>query len=128
MIMIIGGQFQGKTDYAVKLGIKKNEIQNGASIPIDCPENIRCISDFQLFIKRVCDTGLDPVEKAAELLERNPGIVIISTEIGNGVIPIDKSDRLWREGVGKACCYLAARAERVIRMVCGIPAVIKESK
>lgn len=128
MIMIIGGQFQGKTSYALSLGIKKEDIQSGSEISLEVPCNIVCISDFQLFIKRVCESGLDPMEKTAELLEKNPRIVIISSEIGNGVIPVEKSDSIWRESTGRACCFLAAKAEKVIRMVCGIPTIIKESR
>lgn len=128
MIMIIGGQFQGKTSYALSLGIKKEDIRSGSDISLDVPCNIVCISDFQIFIKRLCEGGLDPMKKTAELIEKNPDIVIISTEIGNGVIPIEKSDRIWRESTGRACCFLAANAEKVVRMVCGIPTIIKENR
>ena len=128
MIMIIGGRFQGKTSYALSLGIKNEDIRSGSELSLEVPCNMVCISDFQLFIKKVCENGLDPREKTAELLEKNPRIVIISSEIGNGVIPIEKNDRIWRESVGRACCFLASKAEKVIRMVCGIPTIIKESE
>ena len=45
--------------------------------------------------------------------------------VGSGVIPIDYETRLGREAVGRLCVRLAQRAECVVRMVCGIPTVIK---
>ena len=62
-----------------------------------------------------------------KIYEQNPDIIIISTEIGGGIVPMEKSERLWREAVGRSCCYIAAHSEKVIRMVCGIPTVIKET-
>ena len=41
------------------------------------------------------------------------------------MIPLQKEDRLYREAVGRLCILLAKEAEQVIRLVCGIPQVIK---
>ena len=46
--------------------------------------------------------------------------VIISDEVGCGVIPLDKFDREWRECVGRELCGLAADADEVWRVNCGI--------
>ena len=59
------------------------------------------------------------------ILQKNPNAVITCDEIGCGIVPIDKTDRLWREMTGDACQYLAARAAKVCRVVCGIPMVLK---
>ena len=59
------------------------------------------------------------------ILKRNPNAVITCDEIGCGIVPIDKTDRLWREMSGDACQYLAARAVKVCRVVCGIPMALK---
>jgi len=59
------------------------------------------------------------------LLQKNPNSVITCDEIGCGIVPIDKTDRLWREMTGDACQYLAARAAKVCRVVCGIPMILK---
>ena len=50
---------------------------------------------------------------------------VLCCEVGSGVIPIDYETRLGREAVGRLCVRLAQRAECVVRMVCGIPTVIK---
>ncbi len=59
------------------------------------------------------------------ILKKNPNAVITCDEIGCGIVPIDKTDRLWREMSGDACQYLALRAAKVCRVVCGIPMVLK---
>ena len=59
------------------------------------------------------------------VIRENPNAVITCDEIGCGIVPIDKTDRLWREMTGDACQYLAERAAKVCRVVCGIPVVLK---
>ena len=51
--------------------------------------------------------------------------VIVMDEVGSGIVPMEKADRLWREACGRCGCMIAARADRVIRLVCGIPTIIK---
>ena len=51
--------------------------------------------------------------------------VVVCSEVGSGVIPIRYEQRQAREATGRLCIQLAARAEKVIRMVAGIPTIIK---
>lgn len=53
--------------------------------------------------------------------------VVACCEVGSGVVPADADARAWRERVGRVCCALAARSDVVVRMVCGIPQVLKGS-
>ena len=50
---------------------------------------------------------------------------ITQTEVGAGVIPLSASDREWRERAGRLACLLASRADIVVRMVCGVPIIVK---
>ena len=75
--------------------------------------------DIEIRIEEVMYRYLDMI------LEKNPNAVITCDEIGCGIVPIDKTDRLWREMSGDACQYLAARAVKVCRVVCGIPMALK---
>lgn len=125
MIFIIGGAYSGKTGYAVSMGIDREKIINGKDMDINETDGIVCIKNYHLLIKRLINSGIDPFVFTKEILKKNSGIVVISDEIGNGVIPLEKQDRIWREETGKVCCYIAENAERVIRLVCGIPTVIK---
>ena len=49
----------------------------------------------------------------------------LATEVGGGVVPIDPSERAAREAAGRLSCLLAQRAERVVRVFCGLPMVLK---
>ena len=51
--------------------------------------------------------------------------VVISCEVGGGVIPLDRGERIWRENAGRLACLLADRADRVILVHCGIGICIK---
>lgn len=51
--------------------------------------------------------------------------VVTAAEVGGGVVPMDAEQRRAREQAGRLACLLAARAECVVQMFCGIPTVIK---
>ena len=109
MIMVTGGAFAGKREFVKKqFGLREEDIIRGE----DCsPEDV--FDDVCAFTDR--------------LLRENPGVTVIMDEIGSGIIPLDKSERLWREQTGRAGCRIAAAADTVIRVCCGIPSVIKST-
>lgn len=126
MIMITGGAFQGKTEYAKKrFGFSDNEIFNGGSCELEAVFTAKCVTDYQLAVKRMLEKNVDPEEFTRRLCRENSGAVIIINEIGGGIIPLDKSERIWREETGRAGCIIAENSREVIRLVCGIPTKIK---
>ena len=48
--------------------------------------------------------------------------VVTAAEVGGGVVPIDPAARAAREAAG---CLLAARADCVVQMFCGLPTILK---
>ncbi|MGN1136944.1 MAG: bifunctional adenosylcobinamide kinase/adenosylcobinamide-phosphate guanylyltransferase [Oscillospiraceae bacterium] len=126
MIMITGGAFQGKREYAKKrFGFSDDEILNGGSCEFEAVFTAKCVTDYQLAVKRLLEENADPEEFTRRLCRENSGVVIIMNEIGGGIIPIEKSERIWREETGKAGCIIAENSREVIRLVCGIPTKIK---
>lgn len=126
MKLIIGGAYQGKTDYAIeKYSINSADIIDGAALFDADKTGIRCVKNYQLYVKKLCESGADPIEETRKLIAANPDIVIIMNEIGNGIIPLEKSERIWREETGKTGCFLAEKAETVERIACGICTRIK---
>ncbi len=61
---------------------------------------------------------------ARELAEYD---IVIATEVGGGVVPMDAEERAGREAAGRLACLLAERADCVVQMFCGIPTVLKEN-
>lgn len=60
-----------------------------------------------------------------ELLQKNPDLILVTNELGYGVVPVDRFDREYREKTGRVCCEIAKQATEVHRVICGIGTVIK---
>lgn len=56
---------------------------------------------------------------------QNPDIILISNEIGYGIVPLDRFERDWREKTGRICCLAAQESRSVIRVLAGNPVYIK---
>ncbi len=123
MIFIIGGAFSGKSEY-VK-GRFSLDALNCADASLKTLESAAAIKNFHLFVKDALVEKRDIYSEIDVILKSNPDIVIISNEVGSGVVPIDKFEREYREAVGRVHCYLAKKAEEVVRVVCGIGQTLK---
>ncbi len=126
MELIIGGAYQGKQEYARE---KFPQIvwADGKTCTLEellCAQGVYC---FHEFVGRMMDQGKDIQRLTKSILEENPGLIIISDEVGYGVVPTSPRERAFREAVGRACCELAAHADRVHRVVCGTGTVIKDA-
>lgn len=126
MIMITGGAFQGKKDCLKLLyRIPENEILNGAECALNDAFTASAIVNYHELVRRLIGDGIDVIEFTEKLCRENKNAAIIINEIGCGIIPIEKSERIYRELVGKAGCVIAKNSETVIRVFCGIPEAIK---
>lgn len=130
MIMITGGAFQGKTEFAKKIfSLNDNDIIDGKTCVFDDIFSAKCVANFHMLIKRLMHDNIDPMKFSEKIIQKNSEIIIIINEIGCGIIPIEKFDRIWRETVGRTGCFIAENSEKVIRVNCGIPMYLKgESK
>ena len=123
MVMITGGAYQGKIAYVVrKFGLAENDIADGGNCSFEELKSARCIKNYHVLVKRLGD---DCVAFTQELCRVNPSSVIIIDEIGCGIVPLEKSERVWRENVGRCGCIIASASETVVRVVCGVATVIK---
>ena len=52
-------------------------------------------------------------------------IIFISEDISCGLVPMDKTERSWRENHGRMMIALANKCTSVERIFCGIPMKIK---
>nr|WP_027870813.1 bifunctional adenosylcobinamide kinase/adenosylcobinamide-phosphate guanylyltransferase [[Eubacterium] cellulosolvens] len=128
MKLIIGGSFQGKTAYAErKYGISPDAWIDGNTCEPDEIYHCTGIRHFHDYIRRYTEKGLDPEMLCNELIEKNPDLIVVSDEIGCGLVPMDPFDRLYRERVGQICTRLAAFSGEVVRVSCGIGISLKGS-
>ena len=126
MILIIGGAGQGKTDFA-KTVLHQTELQSGAECPLPALMRASCITDYHLLVRRLMAEGTAPLAFTEQLLAQDPEVVVILNEIGCGIIPVEETERRWREETGRCGCLLAERAKAVVRLCCGIPTLLRGS-
>ena len=125
MEMIIGGAFQGKGAYARKTH-PEVAWKNGADLEKEDLMTVDGVLDFQEYIKKELKADRNVAGLAEELSEKNPDIILISNELGYGVVPIDKFDREYRETTGRVCTRLAKKSKSVVRIICGMECVLKD--
>lgn len=125
MIMIIGGAYQGKLAFAKKM---YPDITWADGAICEEAELYSCegIYHFHQYIERKIRAGETVDDLAEKLIDRNPAAIVITDEIGYGIVPIDRMEREYREQTGRVCTKLAAYSEKVYRVMCGIGQVIKE--
>lgn len=140
MILIIGGAYQGKTEYAIHTyGLSDDEvlvcnentvIDEGIYQDKVILEGIKCITNLNEWIRSEINYHGDNAEeiikgKMEKLLINRKNIIIIMNEVGMGIVPIDRKDRDYREIVGRTGCLLASKADKVVRVCCSCGQVIK---
>ena len=64
-------------------------------------------------------------ELAGRLILRNPEAVVVTDEVGCGIVPLEPFERDWREQTGRICTRLAAASRKVYRVILGIGKEIK---
>ena len=122
--IIIGGAFQGKTQYAMKV-YPELGLTDGINCSLDEIRNCVAINKFHSFTRRWLLEGKTK-EALLTILENNRSLqLLISDEIGYGLVPIDDFEREYREFHGRVMTELAEQADCVERVVCGIPQRIK---
>ena len=62
---------------------------------------------------------------AEKLVNERDDIIIITDQVGCGIVPLDRREREWREMHGRIMCRLASNAKHVERIICGMGQVIK---
>ena len=126
MDLIIGGAFQGKSDYAKK---QHPEIcwREGRDLGADEIFTVSGVLNLHEFIRKEMQAGQDLEGFGEKLIRRNPNLILTSCEIGYGVVPVDAFDRAYREKTGRICTVLASYSRKVTRVICGIGTVIKDA-
>lgn len=131
MILVFGGAYQGKLDFAKReLGV--TEIGD------------RCIYGLQEWIREIIADGRNINESIEKLISdikdrektvgENPTqesgdsqheIVVIMDDISQGLVPMNVEDRAFREANGRVMIKLAEAATEVYRVFCGLGGKVK---
>ena len=118
MELIFGGAYQGKLDY-VKDNYEYRRIcdcSDGREPDFDA-DVIYGIEGFVMECAKAGREARDFFKEHEALLGDK---ILVMTDTSQGVVPIDKNVRAFREMNGRLMLYLADRAEHVTRVFCGI--------
>ncbi len=129
MKLIIGGYAQGKLNYAVtKYNVAEDHVFESVIPTSEELEKLTgtiIVSSLHKWIRKRIKEGGRPEEEISSFVKKNPDCIIICDEIGNGIVPMDPFERVYRERTGRILVKLAKDAEEVERVVCGIAQKIK---
>ena len=104
MIFVTGPLYSGKREYIRRaLGLSQEEFARKA------------VWDVQ-------ELAAEAPDLSALTEELSQKEIVIATEIGGGVVPIDPRERA---AAGRLACLLAQRADTVVRVCCGLVQVLK---
>ena len=126
MILIIGGSYQGKLDFArQRFQLAEDEIQVCTEDTDALDFSRRCIAYIDRFALNRVRSGFEP----EDALGTDPGlykdVIFIANDVSGGVVPMDPTLRAWREACGRMNLKLAKASDEVWRLFCGIPQRVK---
>lgn len=115
MVIVVGGYASGKRTYVKSLGYEDVDMSDGV---LDERPVLLNLQD----LIAAASGDVQPEALAQSVADKE---VVTCCEVGNGIVPLDPGERAWREQVGRTLNILSERADRVVRMVCGIPVTLK---
>ena len=116
MELVIGGAFQGKLTWALShYGLTMGDVCDlAAGDPVP---GKKCYWHLESLSRRC-----DDMEQYLPLFA---DAVVITREVGGGIVPMDGTERAWREVHGTLVQRLAREATHVTRVLCGLTEVLK---
>ena len=124
MVLIIGGAYQGKLDWAItQFVLTEDDIYICSDTKIDFSR--RCIYRLEEFTLACGHEGTDPVAYFQQNKENWEESIVICRDIFCGVVPMGADLRLWRNETGRLCRYLTQHARQVSRIFCGLEQRLK---
>ncbi|MCZ8532120.1 bifunctional adenosylcobinamide kinase/adenosylcobinamide-phosphate guanylyltransferase [Psychrobacillus psychrodurans] len=124
MHVIFGGAFNGKRAYV------ENMIQGRKAQWIDAELDVLVLlPDVEVVVILGVENLLESKGKkligTLEIWDKQAEVIVIATEIGRGIVPMDASMRKLRDDVGRFYQQLFTNASRVTRIWYGISQTLK---
>ncbi|MEE3809141.1 MULTISPECIES: bifunctional adenosylcobinamide kinase/adenosylcobinamide-phosphate guanylyltransferase [Lysinibacillus] len=130
MHVFIGGAYNGKTDYVKGLYELHQMVMLDGELPEVAPAcDVLVIKNLEKWLvtqnleedEQVVQTVLATVQT----LEQQCRLVLIVTDMGRGVVPMEKQARLLRDTCGRLYQALFKEAEQVVRIWYGLAEQLK---
>ena len=126
MVLIFGGAYQGKQDYALETyGLSAKDVYQCDLESMVINFDKKVVANLERFILACIKEEVSAKECLEDNIEKLRDKIIICDDISQGVVPVDKTERAWREMTGRTMTYLGQEADEVIRVFCGIGTRVK---
>ena len=119
MVFITGGAYQGKLPFArERFDLDDKDIY-------ECTEDAqpdwdrRCVTHLERYVYYCVKNGVLPEDRFRD------DAVLIGDDMFCGVVPIDPTERTWREESGRFYGKISTRADKVWRLFCSLPLELK---
>ncbi|MDM5334530.1 bifunctional adenosylcobinamide kinase/adenosylcobinamide-phosphate guanylyltransferase [Ureibacillus composti] len=137
MRIVIGGAYNGKRNFVAKTlrhRNQKNVYQYEGEIPKGSftKDDIVIIGSLENVIMK--SDNLDEDEIAKQIfddlkeLDVQTNLICICTDIGRGIVPLEKNERKLRDACGRLYQRLFSECAEIVRVWYGIPQYIKGEK
>ena len=125
MVLIFGGAYQGKVEFVLeKFDLSEKDVFNCTDSE-DIDYTCKVINNLDRRILGWVREETEARDELDEVIEILRDKIIIVNDISQGVVPMEKELRAWREMVGRTMLYLSKEADEVYRVFCGIGQQIK---
>ena len=115
-----------KQSYARCEDERKVAVLNGTlELPAETGALQVIVNHLHHYIREQPRQGTAPEAMIEHFCKEHPDCILICDEIGNGIVPMEAEERIYRERTGRILEQLAAQADEVVRVVCGIGQKIK---
>jgi len=126
MILIFGGAFQGKLDYALeRFNLTENDVYRCGEECTGAPGGKKIIYEIDKWILALVKAETETADAVKTFVANNKDAIVICNDVSCGVVPMDPALRNWRESVGRAAAALSNASDEVVRLFCGIPTRLK---
>ncbi len=125
MILVFGGAYQGKKEFvANKFGYTLDDMfQCSEKEEIDFSKEV--ITDLENYILGAIRRDENPLQFVNANKSKLKDKIIVITDVGSGIVPVSKEQRLFRDNVGKVTQILSRDSKEVYRVFCGIGEKLK---
>lgn len=126
MKLIFGGAYQGKLDYAKSTyNLTEKDVHHCDMESMVINFDKKIIAGLDKFVLACIKEGVNAKECLEDNVEKLRDKIIICDDISQGVVPLDPTERAWREMTGRCMIYLGQEADEVIRVFCGLGNKVK---
>ena len=126
MVFIIGGAYQGMLEYALeKTHYMTRDVYDCTRDKVEIDFSKKVLNNVEEICYACIKADRDPVKFMAARRSKWANSVLIMNDISCGLVPMDPTDRAYREAASRLAIYLVSEADAVIRVFCGIPKRLK---